>query len=381
VGFAYTPRRDTNTVIRGAYGWFYDMPTVGQFVYNNIGNTGATGIYSNPAGASPVYQISATNVTFQPGVPVFASSLAPGTTVGAFSINKNFKTAYLQNFNLNLEQQLSRSTLLTLGYVGSLGRRLGLVYDINQPINGVRPYSAQYPTLVAINQVNSAGTSNFNSLQVSLKQGSWHGLTNTLYYTWGRSMDYASSVTTPMNSYDLRADYGPSTFDVRNTVTGFVSYSVPQLANFLPRLTKGWQLNSLYTFSGGSPINLLAGTNVSLTSENKDRVNGVPNIPVFAGRVRMVTGSSQTYQYINKAAFSSPAANCGCYGNVGRDSVYGPGLGSVDFSMFKHTPISENVMTEFRVEIYNLANQANFANPSGTVSSSSFGTLTQTRLH
>src|SRR5262249_49849261 len=145
-----------------------------------------------------------------------------------------------------------------------------------------------------------------------------------------------------------------------------------QLSNFLPRLTTGWQFNSLYTFSGGSPINILAGTNVSLTSENKDRANVVPNIPVFADRVRMVTGSSQTYQYINKAAFSFPAADCGCYGNVGRESVYGPGLGAVDFSVFKHTPISENVMTEFRVEIYNIANQANFANPSGTVSSSSF---------
>jgi len=355
------------------------MPTVGQFVYNNIGNTGATGIYSNPAGDAPVFQISAKNVTFQPGVPVFANSLAPGTTVGAFSINKNFKTAYLQNFNLNLEQQLSRSTLLTIGYVGSLGRRLGLVYDINQPINGVRPFSAQYPTLVAINQVNSAGTSNYNSLQVSLKQSAWHGLTNTLYYTWGRSMDYTSSVTTPMNSYNLRADYGPSTFDVRNTVTGFVSYDAPQLANFWPRLTKGWQLNGLYTFSGGSPINILTGTDISLTSENKDRANVVQNVPVFAGRVKTVTSSSQTYQYITKSAFVSPTAGCGCYGNASRDSVYGPGLGSVDFSVFKHTPITEKVMTEFRVEIYNIVNQANFANPSGTLSSSSFGTITQTR--
>ncbi len=377
VGFAFTPRNDTNTVIRGAYGWFYDTPTVGQFVYNNIGNTGATGIYSNPAGAAPVYQISATNVTFQPNQPVFAS--AGAATLGGFSVNKNFKTAYLQNFNVNLEQQLSRSTLLTVGYVGSLGRRLGLVYDINQPVNGVRPYATQYPNLVAINQVNSAGTSNFHSLQASVRQSAWHGLSTTLYYTWGRAMDYTSTVTTPMNSYNLRADYGPSTFDVRNTVTGFASYEAPQLAHFLPRLTKGWQLNALYSFSGGSPINILAGTNISNTSENKDRANVVQGVPVFAGRTVTTSGSTRSFQYITKGAFASPAANCNCYGNASRDSVYGPGFGSVDFSVFKHTPITEKVMSEFRVEIYNIANQANFANPSGTVTSSSFGTLTQTR--
>jgi hypothetical protein len=379
VGFAFTPRSDTNTVIRGAYGWFYDTPTVGQFVYNSIGNTGATGIYSNPAGASPVYQISATNVTFQSGVPVFPGALAAGTTLGAFSINKNFKTAYLQNYNLNVEQQLSRTTLLTVGYVGSLGRRLGLVYDINQPVNGVRPYRTQYPNLVAINQVNSAGTSNFHSLQVSVRQSAWHGLSTTLYYTWGRAMDYTSTVSTPMNSNNLRADYGPSSFDVRNTVTGFASYEAPQLGRFFPRLTKGWQLNALYSFSGGNPINILAGTNISNTSENKDRANVVSGVPVFAGRTIATTSSARTYQYITKTAFTSPAANCNCYGNASRDSVYGPGFGSVDFSVFKHTPITERVKSEFRVEIYNIANQANFANPSGTVTSSSFGTLTQTR--
>lgn len=376
IGFAFTPGKEARTVLRGSYGWFYDMPTVGMFVYNNIGNTGATGIYSNPAGSSPVYQISATNVTFQSGVPVFADALAAGTKLGAFSINKNFKTAYLQNFSLNIEQQLSHSTLLTIGYVGSQGRRLALVYDINQPVNGVRPYSTAYPNLNAINQVNSAGTSNFNSLQISLKQSTWHGISSTAYYTWGRSMDYTSTVTTPMNSYNLRADYAPSNFDVRNTFNGFASYDAPQLFHALPRLSKGWQLNALYSFSGGSPINILVGTNVSGTSENKDRPFAVAGVQARTSRTTTTSSTSRTYQYMTKSAFSSQTSG---YGNVSRNSVYGPGFGSVDFSVFKHTPITEKVMTEFRVEIYNIANQANFANPSGTLTSTSFGVLTQTR--
>jgi hypothetical protein len=377
VGFAYTPRNDTNTVIRGAYGWFYDQPTVGQFVYNNIGNGGATGIYSNPTGSTPVYQVNApTNATFAFGQPVFGSATA--SSLGAFSINPNFKTAYLQNFNLNVEQQLARNTLLTIGYVGSLGRRLGLVYDINQPINGVRPYASQYPSILAINQVNSSGTSNFHSLQVSLRQAAWHGISATAYYTLGKAMDYTSSVTTPMNSYDLRADYGPSTFDSRNSFTGFAQYSLPQLGHFVPVVTKGWQLNALYQFSGGTPINFLAGTNISNTSEGKDRPNYVGG-PIFAGKTKTVGSAAVTYQYITKAAFASPICSSACYGNATRDMSYGPGYGDVDFSVFKHTPITEKVMSEFRVEIFNIANQANFANPSGTVTSSSFGALTQTR--
>lgn len=375
VGFAWTPRSDTNTVIRGAYGWFYDQPTVGSFVYNNIGNTGATGIYSNPFGASPVFQVNAPqNSTFSLNAPVFAATAAT-SSLGAFSINPNFKTAYLQNFNLNIEQQFSKSTLFTIAYVGSLGRRQGIVRDINQPINGVRPYANVYPNLLAINQVNSAGSSNFNSLQLSLRQSAWHGISATAYYTWGKAMDYVSSVTTPMNSYNLRADYGPSNFDSRNTFNGFAQYEVPQLFYAVPRVSKGWQLNALYSFSGGTPINFLSGTDLSKTSENKDRPN-YTGAPIFAGRVISKSSTSQTFQYINKAAFAAPVSG---YGNARRNMVYGPGFGDVDFSIFKHTPITERVMTEFRVEVFNIVNQANFANPSGTVSSSTFGTLTQTR--
>lgn len=375
-GFAYSLTSDARTVLRGGYGWFYDTPTVGQFVYNNIGNTGATGIYSNPAGPSPVYQITATNVTFQPGVPVFAS--AGAATFGGFAINRNFKTAYLQNFNLNVEQQLSRSTLFTVAYVGSLGRRLGLVYDINQPVNGVRPFASANPNLAAINQVNSGGTSNFNSLQVSLRQSSWRGFSNNLNYTWGRSMDYTSFVTTPMNSYNLSADYGPSVFDVRNTFVDYFSYDIPELGHLFPRLTNGWQLNALNTFSGGSPVNILVGRDISRTSENKDRPNSTGLNP-YVGRINLTTNTSttQSFRYLTAAAYSTQAP--GTYGNTMRDSVYGPGLGSVDFSVFKHTPITERVTTEFRVEIYNMFNQANFANPNSSITSSGFGVLTQTR--
>lgn len=378
-GFAFTPfTRDARTVIRGGYGWFYDWPPIDEFVDSSGSNTGSMGIFSNPAGPSPVYTITATNVTFQSGVLVFPATLGPATQAGGYSINKNFKNAYLQNFNLNVERQISPSTLATIGYVGSVGRHLGVLYDINQPIGGVYPYSTAYPNLLSINQVNSAANSNFSSLQASLRQSQWHGISATAYYTWGHSMDDVSKITTPMNSYDLRADYGSSDFDVRNMFTGFASYTIPQPGHFAPRLTKGWQTNGRWTFQGGTPIKLLAGKNISGTGENLDRPNVVPGVPVLAGRTLITTSSARTYQYLNKAAFSSPPTSCLCYGDVRRGSVHGPGFGDVDFSVFKDTPVTERVMSQFRVEIFNLDNQADFKNPSGKVSSSSFGLLTQT---
>lgn len=394
VGFSFQPFAGTaNTVIRGAYGWFFDQPTVGQFVYNNIGNTGATGIYSNPAGSNPVFAPTVANVTFQSGVNIFPTTLTSTSRVGALAINRNYRAAYYQNFNLNIEQQFTKNTLATIAYVGSLGRRLAYVSDINQiPVvvnaNGTqtvgpRPLATAYPTLLAVNQVNSGVGSNYSSLQLSLRQANWHGISATAYYTWSHMFDYTSSTTTPMNSYNLRADYGPSTNDLRNNFTGFASYVLPKFTNRMERLTNGYQFNAIYQFSGGTPINILIGVNADGTGENKDRPNRVPGAATKLARTETDSTTARTFSYLNKTAWASPCATttsiCNTYGNERRDSVTGPGFGSIDFSAVKHTRLSEHVMTELRAEIFNIANQANFANPTASLSSSSFGQLTQTR--
>jgi hypothetical protein len=159
---------------------------------------------------------------------------------------------------------------------------------------------------------------------------------------------------------------------VRQIFTSFISYEVPSPRSLWPRLTKGWQLNSLFTFSTGQPVNILAGTNVSGTGENQDRVNLVGD--PFAS-VPVLTGTTAV-QYFNPAAFAKPAA--GSFGNIGRDAIYGPGFGSVDFSVFKKISIADRISAEFRVEIFNLLNRTNWANPTASYSSSSFGQLTQT---
>jgi hypothetical protein len=375
-GFAYTPTRNGKTVIRGAYGVFYDVPALNFFVANTgLPNGGAAGINANPGGSNPVYTITARNVVLQPGVAVFGSS-GPVAPFGAFGIDQNFRTPYVQNFNLNIQRQLSSSTVLQAGYVGSLGRKLPVLRDINQPINGVRPYLAQYPTLATIDMAFSMTNSNYNSLQLQLRQSLWKGLAATFNYTYGHAIDNTSDVrnTVPTNSYDLANERGNSTFDIRHIVTGFVSYQLPGSSKFAPRLTKGWQVNSLITAHGGTPLNILTGTNRSGTGENRDRVDLVGD--PFAG-VTPTIANSLAIQYLNKAAFANPAT--GTFGNIGRNTIYGPGFGSVDFSVFKKTPITERLLAEFRVEIFNLFNRINYANPNTTYSSSSFGQITSTR--
>ena len=377
-GFAYTPTNDGKTVIRGGYGIYYDVPALNFFTANtSLTNGGAAGVNANPGGANPVYTLSVKNVVLAPGVPIFGTA-APTPPFGVFAVSQNFRTPYVQQFNLNIQRELSKSTILQVGYVGNLGRKLPVLLDINQPllVNGVavRPYAVQYPQLGTIDEAESVANSDYNSLQVSLRQRIWKSLSATGNYTWGHSVDDSSAVrnTVPTNSYDLAFQRGSSTFDVRQVFTSFISYDVPQLGARWPRLTKGWQVNTLLTFSTGQPINILAGTNVSGTGENQDRVNVVGD--PFAD-VPVLTGTTAV-QYLNPAAFAKPAA--GTFGNIGRDALYGPGFGSTDFSVFKKIPITERISAEFRVEIFNLFNRTNWANPNVTFSSSSFGQLTST---
>jgi hypothetical protein len=373
-GFSWAPKWAKRLVVRGGYGLFYDVTPVNAFASAGSSNGAATGVAYNPGGPNPVYALSATNVTFQTGVPVFGTALAT-PPFGVYSVTQQYETPYVQSYDLNIQIQLTRSTLLQTGYVGNVGRHLQDVLDINQPINGVRPFAVEYPTLGAINQLQTSANSSYNSSQTSLRQQLWNGFSANVNYTWSHAIDNDSSYVTPMDSYNLNLDKGASTFDTRQIMTGFLSYSAPQLAPFWPRLTKGWQFNALTTFATGLPLNILTGKNTDGTGENKDRVNLRAGVDPYAGYTAIA--GTQALLYLNSAAFTNPAT--GTYGDLGRDALYAPGFGAVDFSIFKHTHITEKIDTELRAEILNIFNETNWASPTVKLSSGSFGELTQTK--
>ena len=210
---------------------------------------------------------------------------------------------------------------------------------------------------------------------MQLTQKLFRGVTGSVAYTWGHAIDNASEARNviPGSSYNLALDRGRSDFDVRHTLTTFVSYSVPSYTTHFKVLTQGWQLNALATAHTGIPILFRAGTDVNGDGDTFDRINIISDpfasLPAASGPTSRV--------YVNRAAFT--AATPGTIGNLGRNVISGPGFFSIDPSLFKEFVITERFKAQFRVEVFNVLNWTNYANPTVTFNSGSFGTITNTR--
>ncbi|MGI4755426.1 MAG: TonB-dependent receptor [Janthinobacterium lividum] len=405
VGFAYQPNE--RMVFRGQWGIYFDAPNFNGFFDNRPGNNAAVGPQANPFGASPVRNVAPTFYQWQTGVNPFAASpltvagTPPGTTFGLASVSPDFKTAYAQNFGFNTEYQISHNTVMTLAYVGSIGRRLFNLSDINQAV----PYTGQpgqiagnstaaiqsrrpinvaktvinAPIIGAVNEIQSNGYSNHNSLQATIKTSSFHGLTGQASYTWGHSLDVISSTRglAPQNSANLNGDYGDSDFDVRSTFNGYVVYEAPQIGHHVAVLTKGWQGNLFTTAFTGTPFSIKVGSDISGTGENQDRVNY--NGQGYKGSSALIpqAGAAPYAQFLVATNLSAPAANT--FGNSRRNAFRGPGFFTMDASLVKNTKLSERVNLQLRAETFNIANRINLANPTSTSSSGSFGRITATR--
>jgi hypothetical protein len=385
VGLAFQPRKQGATVLRASWGIFYDVPPLNFIVANtNAGNGGAAGVHANPGGPSPVFNVNLTGTPTQilPNVPIFGTA-QPRPPFGAYAINQDFRIPYLQNYNFNVQRQWGAATLFQVGYVGSTGRKLSLLRNINAPIPGTtgalqsrRPFNGAFPDIAAINTLHSIGNSQYHSLQSSVRVTRLKGVVVYGNYTWSRVIDNGTDVrnTLPANSYDLRQERGPASIDMTHIFTGYASYELPRFTQRWKHVTQGWQLNSLLTFHSGRPINITAGQNRSQSFDNRDRVDVVGDTSVGVQDPAVPAGARR---YFNAAAFALPPA--GTFGNIGRNALRAPGFGAVDFSVFKITPITERISTQFRVEIFNLFNRANWAPPGTNFNAAaSFGLITNT---
>jgi len=395
-GFSYQAAE--KVVIRGTYGIYFDVPNYNGFFDNRPGNGGAAGVQANPTGATPVVNVSRNFYQWTTGVNPFIGASIPAA-LGLSTISPNFRTAYVQNFNLNTEYQLNRNTILQIGYVGSLGRRLFRLVDINQAKAGSgtttatlqpgRPYylNTSIPNakiIAAINQLESEGTSNYHSAQVMLRTSNFHGLTAQGSYTYGHALDVVSGTRgfAPQDSTNPNAEYGNADFDVRHTFNGYFVYEVPKFTEHLKLLTRGWQGNAFITAFTGTPVAVKLGSvDNSQTGEFQDRPNRVGD--PSAGLTRQLftpatSGASPYVQWITGSAFTP--ATAGTFGKMQRNSVRGPGFATVDASLVKNTYIREGINLQLRAEMFNLFNRTNLANPSvGTLSSATFGRSTSTR--
>ena len=377
------------TVLRAGFGFYQDTPNLNPFLDNRPGNSAPNGVEGNPGGPDPVYTVSAnggSQTQIVQGQAIFPSTTSypckATSPCGVFSIDSNFRPSYNENYNINIEQTLTNNVVLQLGYVGSSARHLLSLLDINQNTPGAyatalaqqqaRPFFGTYPQYDNINQVESAGTSNYNSLQATLRINNWHHLSASSVYTWSHNLDEVSAYrgALPQDSRNFKGDYSNSDFDTRNASTTFISYEIPGSASHRA-LTQGWQINTLMNFHGGQPFTIYASGDISGTTEGTDRAVQIkPARTGYQGQgVSSVSGSLTGTNWIDVSAFADPAP--GTYGTTRRNQFYAPGFSDVDISVFKNTHITERVVFQLRAEMFNAFNRINFAPPSVSVGGSS----------
>ena len=371
------------TVIRAGYGVYFDYVPQDLVIANF---TNSAGLVTNPIGPSAILPLNYNSGAFSGAAPgaVFtaAASPCPGAFCSVFVTPRQFSQPYMQNWNFNIQQELSENFGLQIGYVGSKGTHLVRLLDLNQSdYLGNRPN----PNYGAIDSLSPVSNSNYNAFQVNLRSRNWHGLSGLTGYTFSKSLDDASdgidynfaTVAFPQNGHNLAGDYGPSNFDTRHRFTAALSYALPHFGG-PRRLSEGWQLNTIVVAQSGRPVPIVSGNDTSGASFDQ-----FPSPSNFHQRPDLIPGVNpinpnwrsgpDTVGYLNANAFAQPldatAANPqGSFGNLGRNAIYGPKFWSVDFSVGKTTAITEKVNLQLRAELFNIFNHPNFALPNFFVS-------------
>src|SRR6266567_4509118 len=392
IGIAWSPL-SSRTVFRAGFGMYNELQDA--LGYRTDQN----------APFNPAYSIASLSVS---QLPIDASAPVPSKALlVAGGAQPDLKTPTLISWSLRVQQELSPNTSLSLGYVGSRGYHEIIGVDANEPFPTICPaspcpatYPSNFPGALANalipagiyyipagtpkanpNLANtwtwfSRGDGNYNALQVDANHRFSQGLSLRGVYTWSKALDDGDSLngTTAGNApglvsnpFNLRADYGLATYDVRHAAVINGIYELPfgrgrALASGLEgwgnALVSGWSVNSIVTLQSGFPFTPQLSYNPSNNGDTRNPVRPFVN-PDFTGPV--ILGKPD--QWFNPAAFLQPPPNSGFYGNLGRNTLIGPGLATWDFSTLKVTSIRERLSLQFRAEVFNFLNRANFNTP------------------
>ena len=363
---AWDIRGNARTVVRAGWGLYYDSFSQDFFVGQLPFNTFNPGPAYNGIGADAVTFSFSPAATLAPGVRVFDASTFSATDV--FTVDQNIRTPYIHVYNANVQQELARNVALEVGYVGSAGRKLFRYRDINQLTSAG---TSAFPAFVYVNQFESTAASNYKSLQASLQIRNWHRLTSTVNYTWSHStdnasdgQDYVPNATQPDNSFQPNRERANSNFDMRHHLTWVFNYDLPKLGH-VRGLSSGWAVNGVLAVASGQPFN------VNYLFEGDFNGSGE-----FFGRPDLVgnpfTGTHTPDRFLDLTAFKVPctldvAGDCIAgtqhFGNLGRNAFVGPHYRNFDFSLVKNNSLTERVKVQIRVDIFNVFNHPNFANP------------------
>ena len=401
VGLAWDMFGNGRTSIRAGFGTYYSLIDDLSFLLNSLPPYNGSVSYAGVPLASvlPIVPGVAPARSCGPGIPQPCTIFAPQ------GVQPNAKTPTVQEWNFTIEQELDKSTVLRLAYVGSHGYHGLLSVDPNTipasvcsnakgctaggtpgATKSTVPEGAQYipvesrpnPYLGAGFFWYTEGNSSYNALQVDVRRRLAQGLEFRVNYTWSKNLDLNSGLTGAqaqnqaqmiLDRNDLARDWGLAALNITHQASISSHYELPfgqgkrwlnNAGGVASKLINGWQLNGIATLLSGFPFTPQVGSNRSGDGDtrNPDR----PSLnPSFTGPV--ILGSPN--EWFNPNAFVLPAA--GTYGNLGRGTFIGPGLADLDLSVFKDTVVAERTTLQFRAEFFNALNRANFGTPNATV--------------
>jgi Carboxypeptidase regulatory-like domain/TonB dependent receptor len=357
LGVAWTPSGDGRTVVRASIGWAVDQPST-TVVRDTAGNPP----FAIPLTATGAISLTNAMATTQP------IGLAPVT------VDPRFRNSSLRSWNVNVQRQLARDLAAMVGYFASSGKDLRISRNLNQAIDGVRPFPAVSATspispgapLGNITQVESTGFSSYHALWVSATKRLSRGLLFDSSYTWSKSLDtnsLNSSGFAVQNGYDIANQYGLSDFDARHRFVLSATYELPFEGH---ALTRGWQLATIVQAQSGNPVNIVT-SNSSL--------NGVPNTvrPDVIAPIRIIGSVDQWFDPSSFVAVNR-------FGNLGRNVVIGPAFHNTDLSVAKALTVAQRYRLQLRADVFDVFNHANFGPPGDVVGTPTFGKITRTRL-
>lgn len=352
---------------------------------------------------TPPASLFASGLNF--GTPVLGTGALPATTVSFTAFDPHAPAQYVQQWNTSIQKSLGRNTSLEAGYIGSRGFHLQRAHLINNAVPGPGPLGPRRPfktlTFVpdttlppgstnaviqsltfpvsTINLLENSAQSWYDAGYINLRRHYSHGLSILANYTLAKNLtnapDFRSAMdeaSIPQNNSDLNAEKGPGC-DVRHRFALSTVYDIPayRRAEWMRMATQNWHLSAIYQIQTGMPFTISvfgdtanAGT---VLGENPIRAN-VTGQPVFG------PGTHTADEWFNPAAFSAPPAFT--FGNAGRNSVYGPGLQTMDLAVARSFSITEKASFQFRAEAFNALNKTNLGTPNRFVNEPQFGTIT-----
>ncbi|MBS1851395.1 MAG: TonB-dependent receptor [Acidobacteria bacterium] len=382
IAYSLSNRSPWQSVFRGGFGLFYNLASA------EVGNLYQNGVAAYPFGAERF------SCCFNGTFPLNPATAAPPTIDPAnlstgvlFGLDPNLKPPYTLQWNVAFEQGLDHNRSITLSYVGAAGRRLMQSGRVNSP-------NADFG---AFEFVTNSATSDYHALQAQFQQRLSRGLQVLASYALSHSIDTASAGTLFGNEANAlipgtsaQANRASSDFDIRNALSGALTYDVPAFASKGPAfwLLGGWSVENILQSRSAPPVNIYysnLGTVFNFFAQVRPDV--VPEIPLYlygdaypGGKIINNTPDQAGTGCIG--AFCPPPLDTNGaplrQGTLGRNALRGFGAAQWDFAVHRDFPIRDSIKLQFRAELFNVLNHPNFGQPISDLNNSAqFGRSTQ----